>query len=267
VLITETDPVSDERSSVTAVSVSYNTMELTALLLWSLHRILHRPIDDVLIIDNGSTDGSADLLGAAADAGLCQLLANDRNIHHGPALNQALEALSDAPLPPQRVWILDSDVVIARADAADAAIEDARASGAAVLGEAHWDRWKRTHRYELHSLLLDLTKVWRSDLPGFTDDGDPSFELLEASAAAGHAHAEFPFAADGYVIHRGRGTLATIAASGDASNPQYDWALDHNEPHYGGIAGAREQHERLLRTFRSEVPHLTGPALVAACKA
>jgi GT2 family glycosyltransferase len=67
------------RTDVCVVSVSYNTLELTALLLWSLHRVLEWPVGEILVVDNGSTDGSHQFLAEAAGAGLCTLISSSRN--------------------------------------------------------------------------------------------------------------------------------------------------------------------------------------------
>ncbi len=73
------------RERVAVVSVSCNTRELTGFLLWSLRRIVHWPGLEIVIVDNGSRDGSAELLAGAARAGVCALLANDVNRqHHDP---------------------------------------------------------------------------------------------------------------------------------------------------------------------------------------
>lgn len=251
--------------SVSVVTVSFNTIELTALLLWSLHRILDDHVE-VLVVENGSSDGSRQLLEEASEAGLCRLLANDQNTHHGPALNQAIGALVEQPTPPRYVWILDSDVVICRGDVLREALPIADRSGAAIVGERHWDQWKEVHRFELYSLLIDPVQVWRPGAPTFLDDGDPSFDLLAASQQAGQATEDFPFAADGYLIHRGRASLAGVVASDDRSHPLYEWAVDHHEPHFGGIPGARERYETIRTRFRSEVGSVDAPSLIAACQ-
>ena len=62
---------------VAVVCASYNTQELTGLLLWSLRRIVRWPDLDVVVVDNGSRDGSAEMLAEAGRAGVCTLLAND----------------------------------------------------------------------------------------------------------------------------------------------------------------------------------------------
>jgi len=58
------------RERVAVVSVSYNTRELAAVLLWSLRTIVTWPALEIVIVDNGSRDGAAELLAEAAQAGV-----------------------------------------------------------------------------------------------------------------------------------------------------------------------------------------------------
>ena len=71
---------------VAVITVSYNTRELTALLLWSLRRVLVWEALEIVVVDNASKDGSADLLAKIDAAGGCRLIANAGNAMHGPAL-------------------------------------------------------------------------------------------------------------------------------------------------------------------------------------
>ena len=121
---------------VAVVTVSYNTRELTALMLWSLRRILEWEPLEVVVVDNGSKDGSAELLAKIDAAGGCRLIANAGNAMHGPALTQAMSFIaSQFTGLPQWVWVLDSDVVISRPDALEQAVRRAEETGAAVVGE------------------------------------------------------------------------------------------------------------------------------------
>jgi glycosyltransferase involved in cell wall biosynthesis len=252
---------------VAVVTVSYNTIGLTALLLWSLHRVLASPPAQIVVVDNGSSDGSAELLRDLDGAGVCSVLANDRNEHHGPAINRAMAWLAAQPRPPAHIWVLDSDVVIGRGDAMTAAGRVAEETGAALVGEPMWDRWHHVERLELYSLFVDPAQVWVEGIGPFDDSGDPAWPVLEGARRAGLVTAPLAFAADGYVIHRGRSTLAVVAERNESDNPLYDWALDHHAPHFGGVDGAPERYAALERRFRAEVPTLTSAALARACGA
>lgn len=229
------------REPVAVVTVSYNTRELTALLLWSLYRVLDWPLGDVVVVDNASTDGSLDMLRDAQAAGLVTLLANDRNVGHGLALNQAVDWLRGRA---RRAWILDSDCVVARPDA----LAEATRSSAAIVGEPHWDPWRQRERFETYSLLLDLEQVAHP----FAAGGDPSLELLDSARDAGLELSPFPFTEDGFVIHLGRGSLAAVVQAADREHELYAWAVDHHEPHYGGVAGAAERYAELVERYRRE---------------
>jgi glycosyltransferase involved in cell wall biosynthesis len=239
---------------VAVVTVSYNTRELTALLLWSLRRILVWESLEILVVDNGSTDGSAELLAKVDAAGGCRLIANASNTMHGPALTQAMSflALRISGLP-RWVWVLDSDVVISRPDALQKAVERAEQTDAAIVGESWWDPWHRTDRLLAYSLLIDPVRVWREGIEPFADGGDPALDLLQSAKARGETLSEFPFVKDRYVIHRGRSSLSAVWESGDTAHPSYDWASDHHEPHFGLVEGAAAMHDELMRAFRAEV--------------
>ena len=150
------------RGGVAALTVSYNTRELTAFLLWSLRTIVGWPELEIVVVDNGSRDGSAQLLAEAEAGGVCTLLANHGNRHHGPGLNQGISYLATRPGPrPQWIWILDSDVVAARPDALSAAVTVAREHSAALVGESQHDQWHPDGRFGMYSLLMDPAMAWQ----------------------------------------------------------------------------------------------------------
>lgn len=258
---------SARREGVAVVTVSYNTRELTAFLLWSLRRIVSWPDLEIVVVDNGSRDGSAELLAEAAEAGVCVLLANEVNRQHGPGLNQGISWLASRPGPlPAWIWILDSDVVAARPGVLSAALAAARGRSAALVGEPHWDPWHQVERFGLYSLLMDPARVWQPDVGSFIDDGDPAFDLLASAERLGIGTAAFPFTAAGHVIHRGRSSLAAVYAAGDSSHPHYWWAVDHHDPHFGAVPGAEQRYNALLRAFRDQTSRLPGKPLRPASR-
>jgi len=256
-------PVTPGRVAV--VTVSYNTRELTALMLWSLRRVLEWKSLEVVVVDNGSTDGSAELLAKTDAAGGCRLIANASNTMHGPALTQAMSFLASRGSElPQWIWVLDSDVVISRPDALKRAVDRAEDTGAAVVGESWWDSWDETYSFLAYSLLLDPVRVWRDGIEPFADGGDPVGDLLRSAKAQGETLSEFPFVKDRYVIHRGRSSLSAVWQSGDTAHPSYDWAREHHEPHFGLVEGAAARHKELLRAFRAEAGPLDDRKAVEA---
>jgi glycosyltransferase involved in cell wall biosynthesis len=247
------------------VTVSYNTRELTALLLWSLRRILAWESLEIVVVDNGSADGSAELLAKIDAVGGCRLIPNASNVMHGPALTQAMSFLASGGSElPRWVWVLDSDVVISRPDALQKAVERAEETGAAIVGESWWDPWHATDRFLAYSLLIDPVRVWREGIEPFADGGDPAFGLLQSAKAQGETLSEFPFVRDRYVIHRGRSSLLAVWESGDTTHPSYEWAHDHHEPHFGLAEGADAMHDELMRAFRADVGSLDDQKAVEA---
>lgn len=257
-------------SGVVVASANYNTKPLIARLLWSLYTFLGAELRSVLIVDNGSADGSAELLRAAAKAGLCELIENGQNRHHGPALSQALSHLATThhAQPHQRpwVWLLDSDCIVARADAATGAIAAASAFSAALVGESYWNRWNQEERFSGFSLLLDPARAWQAEIGPIPDGGDPIGDFTKSCQAQGVVTHSFPFTPDGYLIHLGRSTLATVRQRAETSNPLYAWAQSHHEPHFQEIPDAPARYAALVDQFNRQVPALGVDALIQACR-
>src|SRR5258708_1356584 len=175
-------PVTPGRVAV--VTVSYNTRELTALMLWSLRRILQWESLEIVVVDNGSKDGSAELLAKIDADGGGRLIPNAGNAMHGPAPTQAMSFLaSRGSQLPQGAWVLDSDAVISRPETLEKAVGRAEEGDAAIVGESWWDPWHETDRFLAYSLLIDPMRVWRDGIEPFADGGDPAFDLLQSAKA------------------------------------------------------------------------------------
>jgi len=234
---------------VAVITVNYNTRLLIAQLIYSLHARLGK--QQVLVVDNASTDGSRQLLERLAAAGLCELIVNDVQRYHGPALNQAMNRLAeqDETRRVDYVWVLDSDCTIIRSDTLADATRALQASGAALGGQASANQWHAEETIGLYALLFDPRQVWRDPIPPFEDSGEPSLALQLACARAGLARVEFPFTRDAYLVHRGRSTLAEVVARGETANNLYDWAVDHHEPHFNAEPGAVDLYQRFQAEF------------------
>ena len=75
---------------VSVIVVSWNTRELTAACLRSVERHLSSVPHEVIVVDNASGDGTAEMI--AADFPAVRLIANPDNVGFGRANNQAMAA-------------------------------------------------------------------------------------------------------------------------------------------------------------------------------
>ena len=251
-----------QRPRVAVVTVNYNTCDLIARLIYSVRtRLSHADIPLLLVVDNGSVDGSADILAALADNQQIMLLANGSNRYHGPALTQALDWLAaNAAHDVDLIWILDSDCIVLRADVMDGLAQQNRHLTPAVVGQVD----EGTGYLAVNSLVIDPAQVWREPLPAFQDDGDPARHLLGAIDSQRLHQAQFPFRTDRYVLHRGRATLEQLVLRDERDNPLYDWAADHHEPHWGLQSEGPDLWSTFESEFNSRIPRLDGPTLAAA---
>lgn len=259
--------------TVGIVVANFNTRRLIAQLVFSLYRLLGRDqFSELVVVDNASTDGSRELLEELHREKLIHLIRNRTQRYHGPALTQGVSWLARARPSVEHVWVLDSDVVVLRSDTVRDALAVARRLDAAVvgqrLGDPAYDGLLRHNPEMLDpcSLLLDRRRVWRRPIPPFAEDGAPATALQVAADANGLRLAAFPFVEEGYLVHLGRGTLHAIASSGDTANRYYEWALEHNEPHFGGDERGADRYRAFCDSFESEVGDLTPQNLAHATR-
>ena len=254
---------------VGVVMVSYNTVAVTAQAVYGLLRTIRTPAMRLVVVDNASTDGSAELLGALAEAGLCEVIANREQRYHGPALTQAMDYLAATQTAGRRVgpvWILDSDCIVLRSDTLSAGVDVMMRTGAGMVGQWSVDRWHRPGELlGLHCLLLDPGRVWRDPVAPFEEDGSPSQRLQGSARQAGIAVAELPFTRDGYVVHLGRTTLRAVLDADDRGNRYFDWARTHAEAHFMEEPAAPQRYAAFLAEFADEVGPPTAEHLIAAC--
>jgi glycosyltransferase involved in cell wall biosynthesis len=253
-----------EPPRVAIVTVNFETPTLVAQLVFSLFRVLgSAEFAALVVVDNGSRDGSGALLRALEQTGLVRLIANRVQRNHGPAVTQALSWLARRQADRvDYVWVVDSDVVVLREDAVRASVAALEAAGAAAVGEAASDEEGLSD----YSLLLDPALLWRPPLPPFVEDGYPSGALQRAARERGLGLAPFPFAREGFVVHAGRGTLRRLVEARHTTNRYYEWALTHHKPHFGEWPGAESRYCAFGDVFREEVPDDDPGTLVAACR-
>src|SRR5919201_1921235 len=135
-----------ESTRVGIVVATFNTRRLIAQLVFSLYRLLGRSeFAEVVVVDNASTDGSLELLGALHDAELIHLIRNRSQRYHGPALTQGISWLARrqrAVAAHERldyVWVLDSDVIVLRRETVRDALASLERAAAVAVGQKMGD--------------------------------------------------------------------------------------------------------------------------------
>src|SRR5947209_3509853 len=224
-----------------------------------------------VVVDNGSRDGSVEMLDELERAGLVHVIRNRRHRYHGPGVNQGISWLArrqraaEADQRIDYVWVLDSDVLLLRAAVVKDAVATLRRTGAAIIGQQFEGRVTDRELVALSTLMLDPSQVWRAPFPPFLDDGSPSDALQRAVLAAGLRIESFPFLHHSYVLHVGSGTLDQIADRGERGNRFYHYSLDHRAPHYNEHPLGPRLRAAVLAHYDRDVAEQDAAGLARAC--
>jgi glycosyltransferase involved in cell wall biosynthesis len=257
---------------VAVVTVNHNTAELVAHLLYSLLRVLPaEALAKVVVVDNRSDDGSVALLADLVAHRRIELVRHRGSPYHGPGLNRAMSYLRRQQLRDETtidyVWILDSDVMVLRSDALSAPIAALRSQRGALAGQLSTIEQLPAGYAHPSANLLDPARAWRRGVLPFVEDGAPALSLQQRLRHRGEHVVDFPFYADGYLLHLGGGTLQALAEQGRVKNRYHRWALAPTAylRHYHANPDGPRLHAAFLARFRADVAELTPAALADAC--
>ena len=87
---------------VSIIIISYNTQDLTRQCLESIEKYVDLKQHEVIVVDNGSTDGSAEMI--EKDFKFVHLIINSSNLGFAIANNQAIKIAKG-----DLIWLLNSD--------------------------------------------------------------------------------------------------------------------------------------------------------------
>lgn len=193
---------------VTAVVINFQTPDLLRTAVASLRRFY--PGLPLLIIDNGSKDESPSLITdlSGRSPGAVRAIFNASNLHHGPAMDQALRNVT-TPF----VLFLDSDCEVVEGGFVEAMLDQlqSRPKNYAVGQRILMDR----RGFDLaesapdaiayiRPLCMMLRRETYLALPRFQLHGTPCLENMSQAGKDGFGLVDFPVSR--YVSHRGRGT-------------------------------------------------------------
>ncbi len=192
---------------VAAVIINYKTIDLTQTAVESFR--LYYPSIPLLLIDNGSNDESTTVLIKYRETypQIIELIINDKNIHHGPAMDMALKHLKSS-----LVLFIDSDCRVHTGGFLEDMItliqEDPNnyvVGKKIYMNKRGFDTEKRNGTIPYirpYCMLIKRNSYF--GLPRFTRHGTPCLKNMEAAANHGLSLINFPI--ENFVNHHGRGT-------------------------------------------------------------
>ncbi len=258
---------------VGVVIASYNTRDVLGWCLFGLFRVLADPrVARVVVVDNGSTDGTVSLLTALRDTGLISLRLNRRQEGHGVALNQGIELLRKEQLTAKPgegldyLWMLDSDALVLRPDVLDCVLPRMQADGACLAGEYLPREMQPEIDGYAHpcSLLIRPAELWRRPIVPFDRSGAPALRLQQRMLRLGRKRIDAPFMAQGHVLHLGRTTLQAVWRNQEQRHSMFAWASENSRPHYHGHPRGAAMLQAFLNAMQREVGTPEQDALVRA---
>jgi glycosyltransferase involved in cell wall biosynthesis len=195
--------------SITAVIINFRTPDLLRRAVRSFRT--YYPAIPLLLIDNGSHDGCdtvmRELQRQSPDR--TELLLNRQNLHHGPAMDQALHHVRT-----QYVLFLDSDSEVVQGGFLEGML------GVAKSDDAHYAIGKKIFMNRrgfdvsepaggmpyIRPMCMLVHRERYLLLPPFERHGAPCLTNMHAAVDRGFAVLHFPV--EEYVFHAGRGTAS-----------------------------------------------------------
>jgi len=206
----------DGAARVSVVTVSFNTLRLTKLMLLTLADCwLHAQPRKLVVVDNGSTDGSREFLRRlSVSSPILHVIENRGQSSHAHGLRcgiRHIESIEREISVTQRTnvfLIVDSDVIFLSSDLFPRIIEVLIRQDAALVGQLQYD----VGEPYAHPCCMLLRRDCYGDkrvLP-FVNHGAPALWLQRSMRKAGMKIVDFPVLEESFIVHRGRGTIDAI---------------------------------------------------------
>lgn len=202
-----------EGDGVAVLAVSFNTLALTKLMLLTLAEARCPEIRRVVVVDNGSVDGSADFL-AGLRASAVELVRHRGPATHGAGLRRGMDHIraTDALFPARRtglVLLLDSDVIVLKSTLCARLTQACQPADVAAAGELQFDVGEP---YAHPCCLMVRRSCYESrGIWPFVHHGAPALFFQRSARARGRRVVDVPVRKEDYIVHRGQGTLETLA--------------------------------------------------------
>jgi glycosyltransferase involved in cell wall biosynthesis len=190
---------------VTAVIVHFHTPDLLERAVSSFRR--YYPETPLLLVDNGSDERSTEVLYRlrSLHPATTELLTHARNLHHGPAMDDAVHRLTTP-----YVLFLDSDCTVVKGGCIERMLTHLKGGCYAAGTLVHMNR--RGFDVEpgrggvpyIRPVCMLIDRAKYLTLPPFERHGAPCLRNMTEAGRRGYRMADVPI--EEYVDHQGRGT-------------------------------------------------------------
>ncbi|MDI6803508.1 MAG: glycosyltransferase [Bacteroidota bacterium] len=194
---------------VTAVIINYQTPDLTQQAVATFRKFY--PDLQLILIDNGSGDESANILTDIRNSqpATTKLVINKTNIHHGPAMHDAINLCST-----DLVLFIDSDCEVLRGGFVEAMIElieqdmqNYAIGKLEILNKRGFlVKPNQTGIRYIRPICMMIRKSLYSILPPFQLHGAPCLANMKIAAVRNFCLIDFDI--HKFIFHKGRGTAS-----------------------------------------------------------
>lgn len=194
---------------ITAVIINYQTPDLTKTALTSFRKFY--PQIPILLIDNGSKDNSQEVLKRIVDShpDLIKFVTNKKNLHHGPAMHQAVGILKN-----EFMLFFDSDCEVIKGGFIEVMLKELESDDKNYAAGKLIHMNKRGFDVEpsvasikyIRPICMMIRRSLYKDLEPFQHHGAPCLKNMIAANERGYHLIDFNI--EDYVNHKGRGTAS-----------------------------------------------------------
>lgn len=196
-------------NTVTAVIINYQTPDLTINAITSFRKFY--PNVQLVLIDNGSQDESVKILSDVQNTqpATTKLVLNKTNIHHGPAMDQAIDLCST-----DLILFLDSDCEVLRGGFIEAMVKMMlQDKQNYAVGKTEFLNKRgflakpnqESIRY-IRPICMLIRKILYNELPKFQLHGAPCLDNMKEASSKNFGLIEFDITQ--FIFHKGRGTAS-----------------------------------------------------------
>ncbi len=224
------------------ITVNFSTTRYLKLLLLTLSEqehlgLLHR----IVVVDNGSRDGGAELLDRLADRiPRLHVVHRHRWLGHGPGMRAGVRALDridrDDARPTNLLLFCDTDVVFRSPVTLTALAGTALQHNASLMGEVRTGV-NRQPDIQASFFVVRRDVHARRDVAPAAHDGAPAYRMQRSIGDAGLPVVDVRTNHGGLILHRGRAGVEAARRF----RPRHHYArVETNLPHFMGVPdGAR----------------------------